>query len=62
MSTAAATTDLHALPEAELIRREREVAARHIDKFPYLAVIWAFANIATWLALWPLVLTGTLPL
>jgi beta-carotene hydroxylase len=55
-------TDLRALPEAELIRREREIAARHIDKFPTLAVIWAFANFATWLALWPLVLTGMLPL
>ncbi len=54
--------DLRALPEAELIRREREIAARHIDKFPYLAVAWAFANFATWLALWPLVFTGTLPL
>lgn len=61
MSTAAAT-NLRALPEAELIRREREIASRHLDKFPYLAVFWAFANFATWLALWPLVFTGTLPL
>lgn len=60
MSTAVA--ELRALSEAELIRREREIAARHIDKFPTLAVIWAFANFATWLALWPLVLSGTLPL
>ncbi|NOT39606.1 MAG: beta-carotene hydroxylase [Alphaproteobacteria bacterium] len=55
-------TDISALPEAELIRREREIAARHIDKFPWFAVIWAFANFAVWLSLWPLVLSGTLPL
>lgn len=54
--------ELRSLPEAELIRREREIAARHIDQFPLLAVIWAFANLAVWLSLWPLVFSGVLPL
>ncbi|MCE9523268.1 MAG: beta-carotene hydroxylase, partial [Alphaproteobacteria bacterium] len=54
--------DLRTLSQAELVQREREIAARHIDKFPWLAVTWAFTNFAVWLSLWPLVMTGTLPL
>ena len=48
--------------EAELMRLEREIARQHIDRFPYLAVAWAFTNLAVWLSLWPLVFTGALPL
>lgn len=50
------------LSETELFRLEREIAHRHIGKFPYLAVIWSFANFAIWLSLWPLVLLGYMPL
>ncbi|MEM7639760.1 MAG: fatty acid desaturase [Pseudomonadota bacterium] len=56
------TQDLSNLSEAELMRMEREVAARHLDKFPYFAVFWAFSNLAIWLALWPLVFMGIIPL
>ena len=56
------TQDLSTASEAELIRMEREIAARHIDKFPYFAVIWAFTNFAIWLSLWPLVFMGVIPL
>lgn len=56
------TQDLSNLSEAELMRMEREVAARHINKFPYFAVVWAFSNLAIWLALWPLVFMGVIPL
>ena len=56
------TQDLSQLSEAELMRMEREIAARHIDKFPYFAVAWAFTNLAVWLALWPLVFMGIIPL
>jgi beta-carotene hydroxylase len=56
------TQDLSTASEAELIRMEREIAARHIDKFPYFAVIWAFTNFAIWLSLWPLVFMGIIPL
>ena len=55
-------TDLSTLSEKELMQAEREIARRHIDKFPYLAVFWAFANLAVWLSLWPLVFMGLLPL
>lgn len=57
-----APVDLTALSEAELMRMERDIARQHIDKFPYLAVVWAFANLAVWLSLWPLVFMGLLPL
>ena len=56
------TQDLSTLSEAELVRMEREIAARHIDKFPYFAVFWAFTNFAVWLSLWPLVFMGIIPL
>ena len=48
-------------PES-LMRQEREIARKHIGKFPYFAVIWAFTNLAVWLSLWPLVLLDILPL
>ncbi|MFN3211478.1 MAG: fatty acid desaturase [Henriciella sp.] len=54
--------DLSQLSEGELLRMERDIAARHIDKFPYLAVIWAFTNFFVWLSLWPLVMFGVIPL
>lgn len=56
------TQDLSNLSEAELIRMEREIAGRHLDKFPYFAVFWAFSNFVVWLALWPLVFMGIIPL
>lgn len=52
------------LPPASkaLMAQEREIAARHTDKFPWGSVLWAFANFAVWLSLWPLVFSGLLPL
>jgi beta-carotene hydroxylase len=44
------------------MRIERDIARRHIDKFPYFAVAWAFTNFAVWLSLWPLVFMGVMPL
>ncbi|MEM1149644.1 MAG: fatty acid desaturase [Pseudomonadota bacterium] len=54
--------DISKMSERELMRAEREIAAKHMDKFPYFAVFWAFTNLAVWLALWPLVLFAGLPL
>lgn len=54
--------DLSTLSNAELMRLEREIARKHQGHFPYLAVTWAFANLAIWLSLWPLVLFGVIPL
>lgn len=48
--------------DADLLRQEREIARQHIGKFPHFAVAWAFVNLAIWLALWPLVLLGYMPL
>lgn len=41
---------------------ERDIARKHIGKFPWLAVTWSFANFAFWLALWPLVIFANFPL
>lgn len=54
------TDALQAASDTGLMRDEREIARRHIGKFPWLSVTWAFVNLAVWLSLWPLVLTGTL--
>lgn len=55
-------TDLSGLSNAELLKLEREIAKRHSGMLPWGIVVWAFANVLCWLALWPLVLTGTVPL
>ncbi|MEM8497670.1 MAG: fatty acid desaturase [Pseudomonadota bacterium] len=47
--------------EDELKQLEKAVADRHLNHFPTLPVIWAFTNTACWLALWPLVLAGVMP-
>ena len=54
--------DLSQLSNGELLRLEREIARRHSGMFPWLMVIWAIANALCWIALWPLVLSGILPL
>ncbi len=50
------------MDEEALKRAEKEIARRHLNHFPLIAVIWAFANTACWLSLWPLVLLDILPL
>jgi beta-carotene hydroxylase len=55
-------TDYSSLTEAELFKMEREIAQKHIDKFPWLSLIWVVINVSTWLALWPLVILGYVPL
>ena len=54
--------DLATLSHHELMRLEREIARKHLDKFPWVSVVWALGNLTIWLSLWPLVLTGVLPL
>ncbi|MEL7480320.1 MAG: fatty acid desaturase [Pseudomonadota bacterium] len=46
----------------DLIRREREIAGRHMGHTPWGSIAWGLINFAVWLALWPLVFTGLLPL
>lgn len=54
--------DLSQLSEAELRKLENKIARKYSGKVPWIAVIWAFGNMAVWLSLWPLVLSGALPL
>ncbi|MGB7404430.1 MAG: fatty acid desaturase [Pacificimonas sp.] len=50
-------------PDAKApIREEMAIARSHMGGVPWTAVIWCFANLVVWLSLWPLVLSGTLPL
>ncbi|MEO0982799.1 MAG: fatty acid desaturase [Pseudomonadota bacterium] len=62
MSALAEPTDLAGLDERELLRREREIAQKHMGHVPWFAVAWGLGNLAVWLALWPLVFMGILPL
>lgn len=48
--------------EDELKRAEKEIARRHLHHFPLIAVVWAFANTACWLSLWPLVFLNVIPM
>lgn len=54
--------DLSHLNNEELMRAEREIAHRHLNKFPYLIVFWGLANTAVWLSLFPLVMMDIVPL
>lgn len=46
----------------DLAQREREIAARFIGGVPWGAVVWGLGNVVAWLSLWPLVLSGWMPL
>lgn len=62
MSKANAEYDVSGLSEQELTRMEREIARKYMDKLSIPMVIWPIMNTACWLALFPLVMTGTLSL
>ena len=55
-------TDLSHLTDEELTRMEREIARKYMKGISWPMVIWPFVNVGTWLALWPLVFYGILPL
>ena len=54
-------TNYASMSEEELREAEREIARRHMNKFPIWTVTWGLANVVCWLSLWPLVLMGTVP-
>jgi len=54
--------DLAQLSDAELRKLELKIARKYSGKLPWIAVVWAFGNLAVWLSLWPLVLFDILPL
>jgi beta-carotene hydroxylase len=51
-----------AVQGANLRRQEIAIAARFLGGFPWPMAAWALFNTSVWLALWPLVLGGYLPL
>ena len=54
--------DLSQLTDAQLRKLELKIARKYSGKVPWIAVIWAFGNLAVWLSLWPLVFMDVLPL
>ncbi|HEX7943257.1 MAG TPA: fatty acid desaturase [Phenylobacterium sp.] len=62
VSATAQDRDLRELSTQELLRLERSVAEQFMGGFAWGSVVWAFTNLAVWLALWPLTLAGVLPL
>jgi hypothetical protein len=45
-----------------LNRLEKEVADQFMGGLPWGSIAWGLGNLAVWLSLWPLTLTGVLPL
>ncbi|WP_298469527.1 fatty acid desaturase [uncultured Erythrobacter sp.] len=54
--------DLSQLSDGELRKLENGIARKYSGKLPWIAVVWAFGNLAAWLSLWPLVMLDILPL
>jgi beta-carotene hydroxylase len=48
--------------QPSLRAREKAIAEQFIGGFPWPMVLWALSNTTIWLALWPLVMTGLIPL
>ena len=62
MSKVIADYDVSGLDDAELTKMEREIARKYMDKLSIPMVVWPILNVSCWFALWPLVLTGVMPL
>ena len=62
MSKAIADYDASSMDETALAKMERQIARKYMDKLSIPMVLWPIANLITWLALWPLVFTGIMPL
>src|SRR5439155_17912658 len=54
--------DLSAPSSQELMRLERSIAEEFMGGLPWGSIAWAFTNLAVWLSLWPLTLSGVVPL
>ncbi len=54
--------DLSELSSQQLLRLERSIAEQFMGGLPWGSIVWAFTNLAVWLSLWPLTLSGVLPL
>lgn len=62
MSDMTTDHDLSNKSEAELTAIERTIARKYMGNLSIPMVIWPVLNLSTWLALWPLVFTNTIPL
>ncbi|MEL6542693.1 MAG: fatty acid desaturase, partial [Pseudomonadota bacterium] len=54
--------NLSQMTDAQLRKLELKIARKYSGKVPWIAVFWAFGNLAVWLSLWPLVFSDILPL
>ena len=61
-TTALTPTTLTRERDQELRRLEFEIAKKYTGGTPWRIVAWGLGNFTFWLALWPLVMTGILPL
>jgi beta-carotene hydroxylase len=48
--------------EKALMREEMRIAKKYMNGFPFFMAFWGISNLVCWLALWPLVISGVLPL
>lgn len=55
-------TDLADASSVELAKAEKEIARKYTGGVPWMMVVWGLGNFALWLSLWPLVLSGIVPL
>lgn len=53
---------LAGLPDKELARMEMLIARKYLNRFSWFMVFWWITNLTCWLSLWPLTMTGILPL
>jgi beta-carotene hydroxylase len=53
---------LKTMSSKELMRLEKDIADRYMGGVPWGSVTWAICNTALWFSLWPLTLSGLLPL
>lgn len=58
----AVAQDLSTLSSQELMKLEKEIADRFMGGLPWGSIAWGLCNLVVWLSLWPLTLSGALPL
>ena len=46
----------------DLVKKEKLIARQFIGKTPWFMITWWAINLSVWFSLWPLTLTGQIPL
>jgi len=46
----------------DLAEKEKQIARKFVGKTPWLMIIWWALNLSVWLMLWPLALSGLIPI